>query len=109
MEEIVSVYFFLIQPWIPVLHETQFRRRINDAAELPKLVVVLHAILVAAIRFVDGVEHRLSIADIDRHVQKSRNIVVLTAMEDLSVENLQALVIIAFTDVCIPQPFFLFF
>ena len=102
LEEIISVYFFLVQPWIPVLHETQFRRRINDAIELPKLVVVLHAILVAAIRFVEGVERRLSVEDIDRQVQKSRNIVVLSAMEDLSVENLQALIIVAFTDVCVP-------
>lgn len=96
MELIIDMYFDIIQPWIPILHETQFRQRIHDQEELPNLVVVLHAIVVAALRFV---ESELSAKEIENIMERSRNIVVLKSMDGLSVENSQALIIIAFNDV----------
>lgn len=98
LEETIDVYFEAIQPWIPILHETQFRKRIHNHAELPNLVVVLHAIVVAAIRFVD-MPLSLSVDEVERLTRQSRNAVRLTAMEHLSVENLQGLIILAFNDV----------
>lgn len=96
MEDIINTYFDAIQPWIPMLHETQFRRRVHDQEELPHLLVVLHAMVVAALRFVDS---RLSPLEIETITARSRNTVVLTSMDGLSVENSQALIIIAFNDV----------
>ena len=55
--------------------------------------------VVAAIRFARPEAHGLSAADIESRTTRSRSIVVLTAMDSLSVENLQALIIIAFNDV----------
>lgn len=103
LEDVVTAYFDLVQPWIPLLHETQFRRRLHDHEKLPRLVLVLHAMVVAAVRFVDHTEHHLSNDAIVQMTRRSRNLVVLTAINSLSVESLQALVIIAFTDVGI-QP-----
>jgi hypothetical protein len=99
MEEVISVYFQVIQPWIPILHETQFRRRIHDPTDLPLLVVVLHAMVVATLRFVNLKGQTLSEADLTAQTTRSRSIVLLTALDRLSVENLQGLVIIAFNDV----------
>lgn len=99
LEDIVNVYFTKIQPWIPVLHETLFRARMHDADQLPALVVIIHAMVVAAIRFAQPETHGLSFQDIECWAKRSRSIVVLTAMDSLSVENLQALIIIAFDDV----------
>ncbi|OLN92832.1 putative transcriptional regulatory protein C530.05-like protein 11 [Colletotrichum chlorophyti] len=99
LEDIINIHFNIIQPWIPILHETQFRRRVHDPEQLPRLVVVLHAMVVAALRFVDNPETRLSAQEVERRMLRSRNIVVLNAMDHLSVENLQALVILAFNDV----------
>lgn len=96
LEDIITVYFNIIQPWIPILHETQFRRRVYDQEQSPRLVVVLHAMVVACVRFV---ESRMSMEEIEAWMTRSRNIVVLNAMDQLSVESLQALSIIAFTDV----------
>lgn len=98
LEETINVYFEAIQPWVPILHETQFRRRIHDPEELPSLVVVLHAMVTAALRFVDT-PTSLSASEVQRLAKQSRNAVTLTAMENLTVENLQALVILAFNDV----------
>ncbi|KZL63105.1 fungal specific transcription factor [Colletotrichum incanum] len=99
LEDIINIYFNIIQPWIPILHETQFRRRVHDSEQLPRLVVVLHAMVVAALRYVDNPETRPSIQEVERRAVRSRNIVILNAMDQLSVENLQALIILAFNDI----------
>lgn len=64
-------------------------------------MIVIHAIVVAAIRFAHPETHGLSATDVESQTRKSRSIVVLNAMDSLSVENLQALIIIAFDDVCL--------
>ncbi|TEA18605.1 putative transcriptional regulatory protein [Colletotrichum sidae] len=99
LEDVINIHFNLIQPWIPILHETQFRRRVHDPEQLPRLVVVLHAMVVAALRFVDNPETRLSAQEVERQMSRSRNVVILNAMDHLSVENLQALIIVAFNDI----------
>ncbi|KAF4463470.1 C6 transcription factor [Fusarium albosuccineum] len=98
LEDIINAYFSLIQPWIPILHETRFRSRFYNHEQLPPLTVLLHAIVVAAIRFVDPDNHQLSAQQVELWMSRSRSIVVLSAMDGLSVENLQALSIVAFND-----------
>ena len=97
LDTIISVYFSVVQPWIPILHETRFRRQLNDAEQRPRLAVILHAMVVATIRFIE--DDSITFEEVTRRSNRSRNIVVLTAMDNLSVENLQALTIIAFDDI----------
>ncbi|KAJ5103523.1 fungal-specific transcription factor domain-containing protein [Penicillium argentinense] len=99
LEDIVNTYFERMHPWIPIIHETRFRRRMHDPDQRSSLVVILHAIVVAAIRFECPGNFEISVTEIDSIVKRSRSIVVLTAMDNLSVENLQALIIIAFDDI----------
>lgn len=101
LDDIITTYFINVQPWIPILHETRFRARVHDPEQWNRLVIVIHAIVVAAIRFAHPEAHGLSATDVAFHTRTSRNIVVLNAMDSLSVENLQALTIIAFDDVSI--------
>ncbi|EFQ31875.1 uncharacterized protein GLRG_07019 [Colletotrichum graminicola M1.001] len=98
LEDIINIYFSTVHPWIPILHETVFRRRVHDPEQLPVLVVVLHAMVVTALRYVDNPETRPSAQEIGRRAMRSRNIVILNAMNQLSVDNLQALIILAFND-----------
>jgi hypothetical protein len=102
LEEVINAYFILVQPWIPILHETRFRSRFYNHEQLPCLTVLLHAIVVAAIRFVDTDSEKLSEKETETWISKSRSIVLLSGMDGMSVENLQALSIIAFTDVGTP-------
>lgn len=61
---------------------------------------MFHAIQVAALRFItDKDGGQLSPDFVRREVKRSRDHVILTAMGGLSVENLQALTIVAFVDV----------
>ena len=104
LEEIINAYFNVIQPWIPVVHETRFRRRLDNHEQRPELIVLLHAMVVAAARFVDSETQRISVQEVDLWTSRSRSIVRLSATEELSVENLQALIIIVFHDVSIQSP-----
>lgn len=99
LETVIDLYFSLVQPWIPIFHEKRFRRRLQDPDKKYGLEVVLHAMVVAMLKHVNRREITVDLGDAESICERSRNIVVLTAMGELSVENLQALVIICFEDV----------
>lgn len=99
MAAVIDVYFRLFHPWIPILHEKRFRRNLRDPDKIPRLSVILHAMVVAGLKHVDDEGIAPDLAAVDRTCERCRNIVVLTAMDNLYVENLQALIIVAFDDV----------
>ena len=61
--------------------------------------LVLHAMLVGALRFVDPTGEFISPDRVEHAVEQSRNKVILAATNGLTVENLQALIILAFSHV----------
>lgn len=77
-----------------------FRSRLRDPTERPKLVIVLHAMMVCALRYVAN--ERLAREWLELHpdaLQRSREFVLMAGMDDLSVENAQALIIVAFVHI----------
>lgn len=60
---------------------------------------IIHAMVVAVLRLVDNIQSRLAPHEADTILYAARNAVILTSLSDLSVQNLQALSIIAFNDV----------
>jgi hypothetical protein len=99
LEEVITAHFTNVQPWLPVLHETQFRKNLCDKAHHNRLIVVLYSMVFASLRLVDNCDQRLSVTELDHWTTRSRDAVLLKAMNQLSVENLQALSILAFVDV----------
>ena len=104
VEELVQLYFDRVYYWIPVIHYPRFREEIKQVSSRQRLRVVLDAMLVATLRFVDGRRYGLSDDDIQRLVEERRNSVLISAMRSLAIENLQALVILAFTTVSCFSP-----
>ncbi|KAF5864612.1 hypothetical protein ETB97_007170 [Aspergillus alliaceus] len=101
MNSILDAYFSVVHPFIPILHEPLFRSRLRDPAERPKLIPLLHAMMVCALRYV--VNERLATEWLRSHpdaLQRSRDIVVLSGIDSLSVESAQSLVIIVFVHIC---------
>ncbi|KAM5341253.1 hypothetical protein ACJ41O_015362 [Fusarium nematophilum] len=94
LDELLDAYFSHVQPWIPMIRESSFRQRLQQGED-QGVSVILQAMAVAALRFVGsgGIQERTN----DETV-RLRRLVLLTAMDGLSLENLQALIIIAFTD-----------
>ncbi|KAF4483699.1 Asperfuranone cluster transcription factor afoA [Colletotrichum fructicola Nara gc5] len=84
------------RPWIPLLQEAGFRKRLLTS-DKTSVSVILHAMLVAASRFIERRDHEPS--ELKSQVQRSRNLVIATSMNALNVESLQALAIVAFSDI----------
>lgn len=98
LDELLTIYFTRVQPWIPLLQEASFRRRLRTE-ERGQLSVILHAMIVAALRFVKKNRQLLFPDSLEEEVRRAREFVILTSMSGLTVEHLQGLAIIAFTDV----------
>lgn len=96
LDQVISKYFATIHHWIPMLHERRFRARLADKDDWKNLVVLLHALVAVTLKHVDTDELGLSQQDFDRQIKSSTDIVTLCTMEDLSVENGQALVMLCF-------------
>lgn len=98
LNNLVDAYFQYVHPWIPMIHMATFRRRMRT---FPKNdpPLILYAILVGALRFVDPTGQSFPASYIEQCVEQSRNKVILAATMDLSVDNLQALIIVAFSRV----------
>jgi hypothetical protein len=99
LDAIVDTYFSKIHPWVPLIHEGRFRARLEDAQGRLKYGVVLHALVAITMKHVRFDEYGTSKTEAIRQISRSRNVVMLSGMDSLSVENLQALVLIAFDHV----------
>lgn len=99
LDAIVEVYFSQVHPWLPILHEITFRQRVLGGIYDTNLEAILRAIIYAALRFVIRIDTLLGLSSILQLTRSSRDWVVLHALNSLSVENLQALLIVAFIDV----------
>lgn len=105
MDDLVEIYFANIHPWIPILHVRNFRQEMNDSMNRPRLKIIFHAIVSICVRFCT--DSRLNDPELRaRCAMRSRQTVILESMENFSVQNLQAMVIIAFDTVRPPRTSF---
>lgn len=81
-----------------MLQQARFDRRLADPATRPKLLVILHAMVVAATRYVDPTCIPGPLPT-PAEREQTRSWVMSTAMSALVIESLQALTIIAFNDI----------
>ncbi|PVH70021.1 hypothetical protein DL98DRAFT_437839, partial [Cadophora sp. DSE1049] len=95
IDELVDLFFSNIQPWIPILHAERFKERMADFERRGSLTTIFHAIVSVCARlsqnpFFDKTGVRAECS------RRHRHIVILNSMESFSVDNLQALIIVAF-------------
>jgi hypothetical protein len=96
MEAVIVKYFATVHHWIPTVHERRFRARLKDEGDAPNLKVVLHGMVLTALKHVDRTGLSLDATQINEHVKQSTAFVVNGAMEGLSIENCQALIMLCF-------------
>lgn len=85
-----------------MINQDRFRERLRDAREYTKLTIVIHAIWVAASRFLPSSEQANPALSPRWTLNSVRRWVVANAMEHMSLEGMQALIMIAFDDVSQP-------
>ncbi|KAH7114268.1 hypothetical protein B0J11DRAFT_511008 [Dendryphion nanum] len=94
--KIVDHFCGTFHHWIPYLHKGRLRKRVCDNEHNPFHDLVLHALVAGTLRHLD---RNVSFLDDDQIVHQSRvsrYIVETFAMRDVSLESLQALIIIVF-------------
>lgn len=100
MDVAINRFCSIDHPWVPFLHLTRFRDlHLSDAVTPLEQTIILHAILFTVMKHITEAEAGISRSEMDHQVQVSRNVVMLTAMDGLTIENIQALIIIAFEHV----------
>ncbi|KFY75496.1 hypothetical protein V499_04538 [Pseudogymnoascus sp. VKM F-103] len=96
LDGVLDNYFSQVHPWLPMLHENSFRQQLAEQVYDENIEAILHAMVVAAVRLVIRPDTPASIRRTLKLTKRSRDWVLLHAFGSLSVENLQALLIIAF-------------
>ncbi|KAF2220424.1 fungal-specific transcription factor domain-containing protein [Elsinoe ampelina] len=94
VDTLVEWYFANIHRWIPILHVRHFRKDLEQPDGRERLSTVLLAITSLSLRFARP--DTISVKDSERLSLRYRHAVMLRSMNRFSVENLQAMVIIAF-------------
>lgn len=98
VDSLVEIYFATIHPWIPMLHVRDFRQQMQDPSKRQSLNTIFHAIVSICVRF--STDQRVSNPETRARFSKcSRQMVILQSMEAFSIQNLQAMIIIAFDTV----------
>ncbi|KAJ0426612.1 hypothetical protein BJY00DRAFT_298150 [Aspergillus carlsbadensis] len=97
-DELLNTYFSHVQPWIPIVREPSFRIRVQREEERQRLTIIIQAMAYAALRFLKQDGKHLPAEFVRIEASRLRRMVMITALDGLSIENLQALIIIAFTD-----------
>ncbi|KAJ5414802.1 hypothetical protein N7509_001429 [Penicillium cosmopolitanum] len=99
IEDVLQTYFEHVHPWIPLIHETSLRRRLLDTKYRLKLDVLMRAMILVSGRYIQRHESVSDISLANLTTEQARSLIVSTAMDCLSVENLQALVICVLNDI----------
>lgn len=95
LHDLVEVYFEHYHPWIPILHQTVFRKKfLQYPQQQPEIKVILQAITSTCLRF-EGTS-TLSYEDKEKWCLRCKNAVIIHALENISLESLQALIIVTF-------------
>jgi len=101
VDQVIDAYFRQIHPWIPMIHEARFRKRLRENRDDANLFPLLQSMILVAFRHVYRKDAAESIQRLIGDQDDVRDWVVAQATKCLSVENLQALIIICFYDVSI--------
>lgn len=96
---VLEAYFIYIHPWTPVIHEGRLRRRLLDDCDREKLQLVIQSMILVTQPYIEDAETASHLATLINDAENTRDWLVSQAMKQPSVENLQALVILASNDV----------
>lgn len=95
VDALVDVYFTHVHPWIPMLNQDRFRAKMDALDENPGDEIILHAITITCARYLS----RNTNLELDWALDKIHDWILLTALQNHSIEGLQALIIVVFNQI----------
>ena len=98
---LVDTFFTHIGRWIPMLQENAFRRRLLQRKPGEPLPLIVHAMIVGALRVVNAAERLFSDEEVEENIERAMIKTIFSSNSSLSVESLQALIVMSFVFVSI--------
>jgi hypothetical protein len=100
LTKVADFFCISFHHWIPYMHKQRLQTRVREGIRSHGFDLVLHALVAVTLRHMDP--HSLSLEEnaIQQQTRISRLIVETNATRMLSVESLQALILIVFDYVC---------
>jgi hypothetical protein len=95
LRKIVKTYFSTIHPWLPCVHQPNFEKRLEKFPLDNKLLVLVHAMICVTLRHMNIQETDMKEAERGLQIRVSRDAIVNMTMFDMSIESLQALILLA--------------
>lgn len=96
LDAAIDAFFAGTHHWTPFLHPFRFRRDLEDAQKRPPLEIILRAIVYSSLQHINCETLGIDKAEVERRVELSRNEVILNELDALTIEKIQALIIVAF-------------
>lgn len=96
---VIENYFSNIHPWIPCVHQPRFEQRLKDSSEGPELQVLINAMISSTVKHLSAAELNINSDELASLENTARDQAMHSAMGSLSVENMQALIIMSFDHV----------
>jgi hypothetical protein len=102
LAKIVDFFCVSFHHWIPYIHKQRLQTRVRQGVHNPGFDLVLHALVAVGMRHLSPSILCLDHTQIEQQIRTSRSIVENLAIQTVSVESLQALILIVFDHVSYP-------
>ncbi|BCS21763.1 Zn(II)2Cys6 transcription factor [Aspergillus puulaauensis] len=99
LSHVLEAYFIYVHPWTPIVHESRLRRRLVEDHQREKLHLVVYSMILVAARYIEDGDTAAYLSQLVDEPENMRDWLVSQAMKQPSVENLQALVMVASDDI----------
>jgi hypothetical protein len=103
LAKIVDFFCVSFHHWIPYIHKQRLQTRVRQGVHSPEFDLVLHALVAVGMRHLSPSILCLDHTQIQQQIRTSRSIVENLAIQTVSVESLQALILIVFDHVSYPR------
>jgi hypothetical protein len=101
LEKIAEFFCISFHHWIPYIHKQRLQKRVREGLRDARFDLFLHALVAVTLRHMSPDRIFLDKDQIQQQVATSRSIVEVQAIQHVSVESLQALILVVFDHVSV--------
>jgi len=97
-DDVIESHFRFVHPWISTLHDPSIRKALHAAPRNEPLPLIFQAMVVSSLRFVRRGGMVSSATSHVEHTSRARHEILASVTEHVSIESLQALLLLIYTE-----------
>lgn len=97
-DDVIDAHFRFVHPWVSILHDPSVRKQLHIAPKDQPSPLIFQAMVVSSLRFArrDGVAPSVNFHV--EHTSRARREILASVAEEVSIESVQALLILIYTE-----------